>query len=153
VYYFVGRRIQETKNVFAYFDRPFIIPIGKINNIDFVEKQANYWLEIKIKSLERAIVEQNSKKEKEYTNKIQFILDKSIDEQNIRPRLISAFEYLINLYLKKKSETKPKYIKEKVEGGYVEHIGEILTDGYVKNSYDLQNRLEAKQEFYIDKND
>src|SRR5690606_26255734 len=55
VYYFVGRRIQETKNVFAYFDRPFIIPIGKINNIDFVEKQANYWLEIKIKSLERAI--------------------------------------------------------------------------------------------------
>lgn len=152
IFYLVGRRVQETSNVFAYFNRPFIIPLNKINNVGFVEKQYNYWLEIKMKNYEKAIVEENSKKEREYTDKIGFILSKSLDEQNIRPKLIRAFEYLIKLY-EKQVESNKKVVKYEVEDGYVEHIGEMLEDGYVKKSYDKQNRLEAKQEFYIDKND
>src|SRR5690606_23757129 len=54
-FYLFGVRTQETNNPWA-FSKGFLIPLAKINNIDFVEKKSNYWLEIKMKNNEEAIV-------------------------------------------------------------------------------------------------
>src|SRR5690606_23975367 len=54
VYYLTGNRIQETTNPWNS-SILFIIPLSKVNNIDFKEKQFNYWLTIKTKNAERVI--------------------------------------------------------------------------------------------------
>lgn len=151
-YYLTGKRIQETTNFLAASNEIFLIPLLKVNNLAFEEKQYNYWLTIKIKNAEQAIAISSDSENWYKKDKIDFIISKSIDNEDLKPLLLSAFEHLIKLYSNKQA-TSPKIVKYEVEDGYVEHIGEMLEDGYVKKSYDKQNRLEAKQEYYIDEND
>lgn len=103
-YYLVGTHIQETTQPWG-FSRVLLIPINKINSFEFVEKQHNYWLEFKIKNNEEAILISRGNDDK-WTKKenIEFMLDKSIDDENLRPRLTKAFEYLMELYGNTKTE-------------------------------------------------
>lgn len=150
-YYLSGKRNQETTKFWG-FKQEFIIPLDKINNIDFEDKEVNYWLTIKIKKAEEAIKTVIDGKPYNY-DKIGFIVNKSIDSEDLRPLILSAFEHLIKLYANKQVTTNEAVVKYKVEGGYVEQIGEMLKDGWIKNSYDEQNRLVSKQETYTDTND
>lgn len=102
-YYLVGKREQITSKPWAsvlYFK----IPISKINNITFVEKTSNYWIEIKLKNNEKAII--NSSEEQWYDDKekIEFMLNKQIDNENLQPRLLKAFYHLLELYGNIKNE-------------------------------------------------
>ena len=152
IYYLTGKRIQETTKPWG-FSQVFLIPLLKINNVDFEEKQYNYWLTIKMKNAEEAIAITNDGENWNRKDKIDFIINKSIDDEDLKPLLLSAIEHLIKLYSNKQITINQKVVKYKVEGGYVEHIGEMLKDGWIKNSYDEQNRLESKQETYTDSND
>lgn len=102
IYYLVFIHIQETTKPWG-FSRSIFIPINKINNIEFVEKQYNCWLEINMKNSKKSISimkgDDLSKKEN-----IAFMLNKSIDDDNLRPRLTKAFEYLMELYGNTKTE-------------------------------------------------
>ncbi|TYB72216.1 retropepsin-like aspartic protease family protein [Bizionia myxarmorum] len=102
-YYLVGTHIQETTKPWG-FTRAFFIPLNKINNIEFIEKQSNYWLEVKIKNSEEAILITKGDDNWSKKENIAFMLDKSIDEENLRPRLTKAFEYLMELYGNTKTE-------------------------------------------------
>jgi len=154
-YYLSGKRNQETTKPWG-FKQEFIIPLDKINNIDFEDKKVNYWLTIKIKKAEEAIITVIDGIPYNY-DKIGFIVNKSIDNEDLRPLMLSAFEHLIKLYsvkqAKTQNKTSQKIVKYKFENGYSEHIGEIGKDGWIKNSYNLQNLLVSKQETFIDKND
>jgi len=96
-YYLFGVRTQETTKPWG-FSKGFLIPLSKINNIDFNEKQYNYWLEIKMKENEKAIVMIDGDDNRDYIDRLEFMLDKSIDNENLRPKLKKAFEYIVNLY-------------------------------------------------------
>ncbi|QZK99441.1 hypothetical protein K5L04_06805 [Flavobacterium psychrophilum] len=102
-YYLVGEREQITSKPWASVLH-FKIPISKINNITFVEKTSNYWVEIKLKNNEKAII--NSSEEQWYDNveKIEFMLNKQIDNENLKPRLLKAFNHLLELYGNVKNE-------------------------------------------------
>uniref|UniRef100_UPI0025C61930 retropepsin-like aspartic protease family protein n=1 Tax=Flavobacterium sp. UBA6046 TaxID=1946552 RepID=UPI0025C61930 len=152
IYCLTGIRIQETTKPWG-FSQAFIIPLLKINNVSFEEKQYNYWLTIKMKNAEEAIAITNDGENWNKKDVIDFILNKSIDDEDLRPLILSAIEHLVKLYSNKQVTTNQKVVKYEVEGGYVEHIGEMLKDGWIKNSYDEQNRLVAKQETYTDTND
>lgn len=155
LYYLSGKRIQETTKPWG-FKQEFIIPLDKINNIDFEEKENNYWLTIKIKKAQEAIITVIDGKPHNY-DKIGFIINKSIDNEDLRPLMLSAFEHLVKLYsfkqAKTETKTSQKIVKYKFENGYSEIIGEIGKDGWIKNSYNIENLLVSKQETFIDKND
>jgi len=102
-YYLAGTHIQETTKPWG-FSRAFFIPLNKINNIEFVENQNNYWLEIKIKNSEDAILITKGDDNWSKKENISFMLDKSLDDDNLRLRLTKAFEYLMELYGNTKTE-------------------------------------------------
>lgn len=80
------------------------IPISKINSIAFTEKKVNYWIEIKMKYDEKAIMIFSSSGRKENLSGIEIMLNKSIDEENLKPRILKGFNYLLELYGYKNSE-------------------------------------------------
>lgn len=96
-YYLVGAREQKTSDPWA-FKLEFKIPISKINSITFLEKKDNYWVEIKLKNNEKAIINYTEKKFNDDTDRIQFMLSKNIDSENLQPRIIKAFHHLFSLY-------------------------------------------------------
>ena len=101
-FYLFGVRTQETSKPWAY-SKGFLIPLSKINNIDYSEKKFNYWLEVKMKNNEEAIVMIDGNDKKDYIDKLEFMLDKSIDNESLRPKLKNALEYIIELYKDKSS--------------------------------------------------
>ena len=103
-FYLFGVRTQETSKPWA-FSKGFLIPLAKINNIDYSEKKSNYWLEVKMKNNEEAIVMIDGNDKKDYIEKLEFMLDKSIDNENLRPKLKNALEYIIKLYNNKSSNS------------------------------------------------
>ena len=96
-FYLFGVRTQETSKPWAY-SKGFLIPLSKINNIDYSEKKFNYWLEVKMKNNEEAIVMIDGNDKKDYIEKLEFMLDKSIDNESLRPKLKNALEYIVELY-------------------------------------------------------
>ena len=101
-FYLFGVRTQETSKPWA-FSKGFLIPLSKINNIDYSEKKFNYWLEVKMKNNEESIVMIDGNDKKDYIDKLVFMLDKSIDNESLRPKLKNALEYIIELYNDKPS--------------------------------------------------
>ncbi|PWK16766.1 retropepsin-like aspartic protease [Xanthomarina spongicola] len=99
-FYLFGVRTQETSKPWA-FSKGFLIPLAKINNIDFSEKKSNYWLEVKLKNNEEAIVMIDGNDKKDYIDRLEFMLDKSIDNESLMPKLKNALEYIIELYNEK----------------------------------------------------
>src|SRR5690554_3179740 len=156
-YFLGGERIQESNNNLLSFTTIFLIPLSKINNINFEEKEFNYWMIVKTKNAEKAIIVSYDGKKFEHLDKIEFIIDKSIDNQGLKAEVLSAIEYLIRINKISESnlETKTplKIEKYAVEGGFVEQIGDIHKDGWIRNSYDEKNRLIEKLEAFIDKED
>jgi hypothetical protein len=69
-----------------------------INNISFIEKTFNYWLEIRIKNNEDLIVNIPYSGNNYNSNEASILLNKSIDEENLRPRIQKAFKYLLELF-------------------------------------------------------
>jgi len=102
-YYLVGKREQITSKPWASVLH-FKIPISKINNITFVEKTSNYWVEIKLKNNERAIINSSEEQWHDDKEKIEFILNKSVDNDNIKSRILKAFYYILELYGNKKTD-------------------------------------------------
>ncbi len=104
-YFLVGKREQLTSKPWAS-TLNFKIPISKINNITFVEKEYNYWVEIKIKNSEKAIINSYSSETQWFKNRdqIEFMLNKQIDSENLQPRLLKAFNHLLELYGNIKNE-------------------------------------------------
>ena len=102
-YYLVGVREQKTSKPWA-FKLNFKIPISKINSISFEEKEFNYWVVIKMKNNEKAIINYTDKHFKDNIEKIEFMLSKNIDNEKLQPRLLKAFNYLLELYGNKKAE-------------------------------------------------
>lgn len=102
IHYLVVMHVQETTKPWG-FSRSIFIPINKINNFEFLEKESNYWLEIRMKNSEKAIsIMQDENLKKSET--VSFILDKSIDDENLRPRITKAITYLMELYGNTKTE-------------------------------------------------
>jgi clan AA aspartic protease (TIGR02281 family) len=101
-FYLFGVRTQETSKPWA-FSKGFLIPLSKINNIDYSEEKFNYWLEVKMKNNEESIVMIDGNDKKDYIDKLVFMLDKSIDNESLRPKLKNALEYIIELYNDKPS--------------------------------------------------
>ena len=102
-FFLFGVRTQETSKPWA-FSKGFLIPLAKINNIDYSEKKSNYWLEVKMKNNEEAIVMIDGNDKKDYIDRLEFMLDKSIDNESLRPKLKNALEYIIDLYNDKPSK-------------------------------------------------
>ncbi|WP_418637509.1 TIGR02281 family clan AA aspartic protease [Winogradskyella sp.] len=100
-FYLYGIRHQDTQQAWG-FKQEFLIPLDKINNIDFEEKKYNYWLIIKIKNNEEAITVLQNKKSTYYYDNLGFIFNKSIDNENLKPKIKRAFEYIVALYNSKK---------------------------------------------------
>lgn len=101
-YFIIGVREQVTSKPWAakYY---FKIPISKINSISFSEKKSNYWIEIKMKNNEEAISLYNDSESRKIYQ-LELMLNKDIDNENLKPRFIKAFYYLLELYGNKKSE-------------------------------------------------
>jgi hypothetical protein len=102
-YYLIGIREQVTSKPWAS-KLTFKIPISKINDITFVEKKHNYWVEIKIKNNEKVIINYTDKYFRDEVGKIEFMLNKNIDNENLQPRMLKAFNYLLKLYGNEKNE-------------------------------------------------
>ena len=102
-YFLVGKREQITAKPWASVLH-FKIPISKINSINFVEKASNYWVEIKLKNNEKAIINSSDEHWFENVEKIEFMLNKQIDNENLQPRLLKAFNHLLELYGNVKNE-------------------------------------------------
>lgn len=102
-YYLVGIREQITSNPWSE-KLNFKIPIAKINDITFVEKKFNYWVEIKIKNNEKAILNFTDEYFRADVEKIEFMLNKNIDNEKLQPRLLKAFNHLLSLYGNVKTE-------------------------------------------------
>lgn len=102
-YYLVGKREQITSKPWASVLH-FKIPISKINNITFVEKVNNYWVEIELKNNEKAIINSSEEQWYEDKEKIEFMLNKEINNENLQPRLLKAFDHLLGLYGNVKNE-------------------------------------------------
>lgn len=96
-YYLIGFHIQETSMPWG-FSQSFVIPIEGINNINYSEKESNIWLEIKMKT--GYFIQTNRTGNDEWEEKLSFpfMLSKTIDNDNLRPRFEKAFNYLIELY-------------------------------------------------------
>jgi antitoxin component YwqK of YwqJK toxin-antitoxin module len=123
-FYLFGVRTQETSKPWA-FSKGFLIPLTKINNIDFSEKKHNYWLEVKMKNNEEAIVMIDGNDKKDYIDKIEFMLDKSIQQESLLPKLKNALEYIIELYKNKpkiNNEAIPSDIKDEIRIKYTNGI-------------------------------
>tara|TARA_B100000795_G_C22593449_1_gene358360 strand:+ start:174 stop:710 length:537 start_codon:yes stop_codon:yes gene_type:complete len=89
--------------------RKIIIPLKNLMEITFEEKPGAYWLNFRIRNnLDEIKITQfpsivKSKtypgpKEINYVSKHLLVLSKSIDDNNLRPRLVKAFKYLVKLY-------------------------------------------------------
>jgi len=103
-YYLVGTREQKTSQPWA-FKFNFKIPISKINNISFEEKHYNYWLIIKMKNNEKAIINFTEEDPvKENIAEIEIMLNKNIDKEDLKPRLLKAFNHILQLYGNIKTE-------------------------------------------------
>ncbi|NLP59315.1 retropepsin-like aspartic protease [Lutibacter sp. B1] len=96
---------QETSRSYASFKAQYLIPVNKINSIHFNNRTSNYNLAIRIKNNEKSIITQFDYKDgvtlNDVTDECGFVLDKSIDEKNLKPKLKNAFEYIIDLYKSK----------------------------------------------------
>lgn len=103
-FYLIGIREQKTSKPWA-FKMYFKIPISKINNITFVEKKYNYWIEIKMKNNEKAIINYTDDDPvKENIEKMEIMLNKNIDNEKLQPRIIKAFNHILELYGNIKNE-------------------------------------------------
>lgn len=103
LHYLIGQHTQDTEKGWG-FSRLFMIPIEKINNITFLDKQHNVWLEIRMKNNEKAIEYTRSGEEWTAVESFAFMLSKTIDQDNLRPRLLNAFKHLMELYGNKSVE-------------------------------------------------
>lgn len=75
------------------------IPIKELTKIRFEEKSDNVWLFLKLKSGKRLIKSKyNGESKTEYLNETEILLEKSINENDLRNRLSTAFNHLIKLY-------------------------------------------------------
>ncbi|MFL1896017.1 hypothetical protein ACJRPK_09965 [Aquimarina sp. 2-A2] len=95
--YLIGEHIQDTDKGWG-FSRLFFIPIEKINSITFVDKPSNIWLVIRMKENEKAVLEIRHGENWTKLDNFNFILAKSIDHDDLRPRIKKAFNYLMKLY-------------------------------------------------------
>jgi len=146
-----GTVSQKTRYKAHSFVATFLIPINEINNIDFIEKKSSYWLKIKMKNNVQSIITKfdydDNMTLNDKTNEITFLLDKSIDKENLKPKLKRAFEYIIDLY-KKKSSTN----KQKIESNKTDEIKIEYQDGLeIFNIYSGTNQpelLENKKYFW-----
>lgn len=102
-YYLKGIREQKSTKSWD-FKYSFAVPISKINNITFTEKTSNYWLVIKMKNNEKAIIVTEVGRESENRESLVIILSKSIDDEDLKPRLLKAFNHICELYGNKKNE-------------------------------------------------
>jgi hypothetical protein len=84
--------------------RVFAIPIEKINSISFEDKEYNIWINIRMKNHEEAVLTSSDGENWTKVSNLPFIFSKSIDNENLRPRLKKAFEYLMKLYGNKTEE-------------------------------------------------
>jgi|TARA_B110000908_G_C10023186_1_gene343842 hypothetical protein len=88
--------------------RKIIIPLKNLMEITFEEKPTAYWLnfrirnnldEIKITKFPSIVNSKNiGAKEINYVSKHLLVLSNSIDDNNLRPRMVKAFKYLVKLY-------------------------------------------------------
>ncbi|WP_010232716.1 hypothetical protein [Gillisia marina] len=107
--YLSGVKQQNTDNPLAAFKAIFGIPILKINSIRFEEKTNNYWAIISMKNEQESILLFNGEGDGNLIGKykdIAIIMDKAIDNEKLRPRIIKAFNYLIELHGNNKIEEK-----------------------------------------------
>ena|SRR5690606_1676843 len=76
-----------------------IIPIKNLMQITFEEKQNNVWMYFKIRGNNKEIkCIPKEVNEVNYESKYQLLLSKSIDDENLRPRITKAFKHLVKLY-------------------------------------------------------
>lgn len=78
-------------------------------------------------------------------------------KENLESSISSAIDYIVHLnQIPSNQQSKKDLIqvnKFKVDGGFIEHIGEVLKDGWIQNNYNDKNQLLVKQEAFIDNND
>lgn len=103
VNYLTGIHTQETNKPWR-FSRIFIIPIDKINSISFIDMPSNIWMEIRMKNNEDDIILYNEKAEATSVNSYAFMLNNSIDNEKLRPRIKKSIEHLMELYGNKTKE-------------------------------------------------
>tara|TARA_B110000908_G_C10013602_1_gene339705 strand:- start:95 stop:544 length:450 start_codon:yes stop_codon:yes gene_type:complete len=73
-----------------------VIPINKIGYVKFEEKEDNAWLTISTVNMQKVITSIDLEtKQKQYLNKVEIILSKSILNENYPTRIKSAFDKLI----------------------------------------------------------
>lgn len=82
------------------------IPIKSIESVYFIEKPNNYWLTINMKGGQNLIVTKYEGLPSEISSSTELILSKDIDKENLKERLLRAFNHLIELQTgKSKKET------------------------------------------------
>lgn len=101
-YYLMGEQTQHINTL--VMQRVFAIPIEKINSISFEDKEYNIWINIRMKNHEEAVLTSSDGENWTKVSNLPFIFSKSIDNENLRPRLKKAFEYLMKLYGNKTEE-------------------------------------------------
>lgn len=101
-YYLMGEQTQHIRT--SVMQRFFAIPIEKINSISFEDKEYNIWIYIRMKNNEDAVLISSDGENWTKVNNLPLIFSKSIDNENLRPRLKKAFEYLMKLYGNKTEE-------------------------------------------------
>ena len=84
----------ETKFTLSYS-----IPIKEMSKIRFEEKGSNVWLILKIKGGAKSIKKSvDTESGYNYTNEIEIILEKSINDDNLKNRLTKAFNHLVKVH-------------------------------------------------------
>lgn len=147
-FFLFGTLSQKTRYKAHSFVAEFLIPINEINNIDFLEKKSTYWLEIKMKNNAQSIITKFDYDDKiTHNDKITFLLDKSIDRENLKPKLKRVFEYIVGLY-----EKDPNTNEHQKEVDRIDEIKIEYQDGLeIFNIYSGTNQpefLENKNYFW-----
>lgn len=78
--------------------KKIIIPIKNLMQIRFEEKESTIWLIFTIRDNAKEISNYRSIYGTKFDSTAQIILSKSIDDEELRPRLIKAFNHLVELY-------------------------------------------------------
>lgn len=103
---FEGDYIVITGNIVDKMTAPlvltYVIPIKEINSVSFSEKPNNIWMSIRIKG-NKNLIKTNAMSgdwsgNEEYKSEVNLVLDKTIAEDNMKSRIIKAFNRLITLY-------------------------------------------------------
>jgi hypothetical protein len=90
---------------FSNYDDPapivilYTIPVKEMNSIIFEEKLNTTWLIISTKDNKKSIYSTDGKNNNaKYTNDLELILYKSVNDSDMKNRFVKAFKHLVKLY-------------------------------------------------------